>query len=388
MQCYSQRGGGNHFKYPLPLSADTEDKLVWNGNSSGRFTVSSCYIQILRSNGVLGSDQCDWKWLWRKKLPARIIYFLWLLRQRKILTNKACLARGIQMDDKCKSCACQEDESHIFRDCVNAKLIWHKLNPIFLENLRVLNFSEWFDKNLKCKVCNDSGNPDWSITFASTIWNIWKSRNDFQFNDVAINHDQVALKSRALSEEIHKAFLNNNDQINSTEVRLIKWNFPSIGAFKINTDGSVGQWERGSYGGLVRNNQGKWIEGFCGYIGWSTMIKAELWAIRYALKLCKERNWEGVPIESDCQTAVLLIQGEEDEENHPDRILIEDCRKLITEMNTAVSHIFREANRCADKLAKLGVNQGEREVRMLIPPENLIEDLRADMQRVHFERGM
>ncbi|KAM7490880.1 hypothetical protein LguiA_033801 [Lonicera macranthoides] len=45
-------------------------------------------------------------------------------------------------------------------------------------------------------------------------------------------------------------------------------------------------------------------------------------------------------------------------------------------------------HRCADKLAKLEGNQGERAVRLLVPPEDLIEDIRADEQGVHFEKGM
>lgn len=51
------------------------------------------------------------------------------------------------------------------------------------------------------------------------------------------------------------------------------------------------------------------------------MIKAELWAIRHALKLCKDLNWIVVPIETDCQIAMNLIHGEEDEEHHPERRL-------------------------------------------------------------------
>ena len=110
------------------------------------------------------------------------------------------------------------------------------------------------------------------------------------------------------------------------------------------------------------------------------MIKAELWAIRYALKLCKDRNWISVLVESDSQSAVNLINGEEDVDIHQDRILIEDCRRLIRDMNTSVLHVLREANKFSDKLAKIGGKQGEQAVRMLIPTEDIIEDLKADIQ--------
>lgn len=47
---------------------------------------------------------------------------------------------------------------------------------------------------------------------------------------------------------------------------------------------------------------------------------------------------------------------EPDVNNHPDKILIEDCRKLIEEMEATLTHTLREGNRCADLLGKMGIN--------------------------------
>lgn len=69
--------------------------------------------------------------------------------------------------------------------------------------------------------------------------------------------------------------------------------------------------------------------------------------------------------------------GEEDEESHSNRVLV------FRDMNTVVMHVFREGNRCADKLAKLRGMQSENAIRILVPLEELIEDLRADMQQGH-----
>lgn len=89
----------------------------------------------------------------------------------------------------------QEDESHIFRNCVNSKLIWQKVRLGFLENMSGLEFIDWLDENLKNKGSNAEEGLQWCITFGAIIWNIWKARNDFQFNDNAINCDQVTIKS-------------------------------------------------------------------------------------------------------------------------------------------------------------------------------------------------
>lgn len=191
---------------PLPISTTLEDSIAWVGSGSGKFSVGNCYHQIIKKKASLTNAQHGWKWLWKKKLRSRIIHFLWLVRQRKILTNKACMRRGIGQDYQCKSCSQQEDESHIFKDCFTAISIWNKINPSFLESSGDISFELQLDKNLKDQVSGTTTNLNWSTLFVATIWNIWKGRNDFQFNDVSINPDQIVIKSRMLAFDIFKAF--------------------------------------------------------------------------------------------------------------------------------------------------------------------------------------
>lgn len=42
------------------------------------------------------------------------------------------------------------------------------------------------------------------------------------------------------------------------------------------------------------------------------------------LKLCKERNWKNIIIETDGLVAVNLIKDDEGEETHPNQVLIDD----------------------------------------------------------------
>ena len=160
------------------------------------------------------------------------------------------------------------------------------------------------------------------------------------------------------------------------------------GFLKINTDGSSTlNNHRGSFGGLVRTDQGKWVEGFCGYIGYADSLKAELWGLRHALKLCKDRNWRRTMIESDCLNAIKLINDDNEDDSHPYRILIVDCKILLRETEARAVHILREANRCADVLAHIGGEQNETEVRMLIPPNEVAEELKCDLRGVAYGRG-
>lgn len=96
-----------------------------------------------------------------------------------------------------------------------------------------------------------------------------------------------------------------------------------------------------------------------------------------------------MPIETDCLVAIDLINHEEDEEenNHPDIILIQDCKNLKREMDTPIRHIPWEANCCADKFAKIGGTQKKRLARILVSPNQLIEDLIEDIEGNGIPRG-
>lgn len=65
-------------------------------------------------------------------------------------------------------------------------------------------------------------------------------------------------------------------------------------------------------------------------------------------------------------------------------IMIEDCRFLIWEINAVVVHVQREANRCMDKLAKIGGTQSKQVLRMLVLAEERMEDLKACFSYLSF----
>lgn len=70
-----------------------------------------------------------------------------------------------------------------------------------------------------------------------------------------------------------------------------------------------------------------------------------------------------------------LINEEEGVENNPNSIIIEDCKVIKGEMDAIINHVLREASRCADVLARMGREQNEQEVRMLVPPNEIIEEM-------------
>ena len=107
---------------PLPISSLIEKRDIpsWGLSGNGKFSIGSCYLHILNREGIITSLDPNWKWLWKLKLPMRIIQFLWLVKLDRILSNQMCVRRGISNNSSCKHCGLEESANHIFRTCTRA----------------------------------------------------------------------------------------------------------------------------------------------------------------------------------------------------------------------------------------------------------------------------
>ena len=60
----------------------------------------------------------------------------------------------------------------------------------------------------------------------------------------------------------------------------VRWKLPSLGWFKLNTDGSAMGYPGPAGGdGLICDDHGRWVKGFLRRIGKVSSLEAELWAI-------------------------------------------------------------------------------------------------------------
>jgi ribonuclease HI len=133
---------------------------------------------------------------------------------------------------------------------------------------------------------------------------------------------------------------------------------PPLGWFKLNTDGSsLGNPGLAGGGGVIRNHVGDWVGGFSRAIGFTTSVQAELRALKDGLLLAIDLEILNLEIEMDSLVAVELINSI----TTPNAFLstiVTDCRYLMERFELcSLKHIFREANGCADLLAKAGCDQ-------------------------------
>ncbi|KAK3220790.1 hypothetical protein Dsin_014760 [Dipteronia sinensis] len=98
----------------------------------------------------------------------------------------------------------------------------------------------------------------------------------------------------------------------------------------------------------------EWLGGFALNRGVGSVIDAELWGIFVGLKIIWKAGFKKVIIESDSQSIVALLSNDSPT-NNPLFSIIQACRSLINnEWSCNIHHVYRESNRVADYLAKMG----------------------------------
>jgi hypothetical protein len=278
----------------IPISASgNHDCCSWSPNPNGNFSVGTAYKALIIFNDDHTDLHIDYSWLWKLKIPPKIQMFLWLLLQNKILTAQNTTIRGITNNPNWKGCGRLESASHIFRNCDVALSVWDHYKIQDKPQLHSNSFPEWIKINLTNKKTIQHENHQWGSLFAFLIWNLWCSRNKVLFENEKSNHNNILFKSFFMNKDNFNALndasllspvnCNNSLNANSKCLRnpnLIQWFCPPTGKLKINTDGGCSiETGLGCYGGIIRDDKGAWIEGFCGRIGGSNPLSAELWGL-------------------------------------------------------------------------------------------------------------
>ena len=291
-------------------------------------------------------------------------------------------------DEGCPVCQ-REPETilHALRDCPRVKQIWSQLgvkgnNSDFWKS----NLHKWLHNNGKERGSLIQGKPPWRILFNFAVWCIWKSRNSFVFNRKSPNPNLYREISNQAAEFMFCVSSPRNPVRRFN--KRIKWEKPPIGWKKLNTDGStIGGMERVGCGGVVRDEHGKWVAGFTRHIGITNIFAAELWGLRDGLLLCRILNISCLIVEIDAKVIVDVMKNSA-YVNQIISPILDDCRQLMTGFQQVqLKHCYRQANRCADLMARLGANQEQDYMLFSSPPVDLAKTLEDDCLGVAFNRS-
>ena len=162
-------------------------------------------------------------------------------------------------------------------------------------------------------------------------------------------------------------------------LKSIRWEKPRNGWLTQNSDGlAAGNSGTTRGGGLIRDGNGEWVTGFARKFGTATSFLAELWTLQDGLLLCLQVHAQAVFIELDAKVTVDAFNLQTYSNTIVSSIM-DDCRHLVTQIpQTRFKRVYREANRCADFLAKLGTSLERDFIVFSIPHVDLLSILKAN----------
>ena len=118
-------------------------------------------------------------------------------------------------------------------------------------------------------------------------------------------------------------------------IKMIRWERPYRGWYKLNTDGSViGNPRVAGGGGVLKDEAGVWVKGFARQIGRTTNFLAELWALRDGFIMCSELHINDLEIDLDAKVIADLINSSRSS-NASNSSIVADCRLLISSFSSS-----------------------------------------------------
>ena len=125
---------------------------------------------------------------------------------------------------------------------------------------------------------------------------------------------------------------------------------------------------------MLRCSSKDWIAGCLRKLENTLSILAELWALKDGLLLAKQLNLENIFVDMDAEFLVYFLSNSS-VVNLSLEPLLSDSRNLMKMfLNCIVAHVYREANRFANKLVRLGVDLHSDHLILYNPPP-VVEDL-------------
>ncbi|XP_027061039.1 uncharacterized protein [Coffea arabica] len=253
---------------------DTKDRLFWAHSASGEYTVKSGYRSAQE-----------------RKIGRRVrnSHEESGCRNEGILpVNENIKAGSMQGNPLCKCCeVCSESTEHMLFLCNHAEAIW-KMAPIQWDGLESLRgkFWLWWSELVEATV-REKGEEH--ITFTvNLLWQIWKDRNEINFNGKGRAPGVVVHK--ALTEwleyqEIQGEGMEEERELRQRVRKQERWAAPDKGWIKLNTNAALNQQtNKAGWGIVARDWKGKLVATLaCPSFTYSAPILEEALAIRTAM---------------------------------------------------------------------------------------------------------
>ncbi|XP_058755137.1 uncharacterized protein LOC131628302 [Vicia villosa] len=316
----------------VPLVADVlEDRLVWQEEKNGEYSVKSGYRLLKelqgspRSFGIEGS----WKHLWNISAPPRAKHLLWRICRCCLPTRSKLQQHHVQCPSLCPWCDLEdEDEWHVFFVCISTSQSWRAAGLSAIIEPRLYSFHD--AKSLIFDVCRREDRRD-AGRFAVLLVVIWRSRNNVVWQDTRDDALRIGLQAYHCW---YDWFLARDDH-NSGVVHNIPtvWTPPMPNQVKCNVDAgfnnACGTTNRGW---CFKDHLGRFVSaGVSWNVGFLSVIEAEATALKESIQSAISLCLSHVIFESDCQVVVQSIHNTHCEQSIAGRndIAIADALEVV-----------------------------------------------------------
>ncbi|KAK7268860.1 hypothetical protein RIF29_21569 [Crotalaria pallida] len=261
---------------------------IWSHKTDEVYKAASGYRWLCHRRG--GFDmETYWSWLWKIQCSEKIKVLLWLMLHYAIPTNSLRFSRNLASSPQCSRCGTSlETVLHCVGDCPASLELWFHfgfLSPDFF----VHEVHQWVKKMLEDVA---------PLKFLVVLWWSWRWRNALFLNSEDWSLDNICFRVNMLLADMSSAF--NLEPLPTRSVRVVAWCKPPPSLVKLNVDGCFRSGENWvGFGGLLRDEGGTWIKGFVGKHHSTSILLAELLALKNGLLMAWEAGFRDVQCETD-----------------------------------------------------------------------------------------
>jgi hypothetical protein len=176
-----------------------EDVWRWKLDDNGVFSVKSAYIRlksVIDTEDVWGEEEKRvFANLWKCPAPSKVVAFAWKALLNRVPTKANLLVRNVLHPDVSINCVlcneAAESTNHLFLHCNFASLVWSRLMTwlnchfVIPHNL----FVRW--ECWRIRGGNKNRSRGLWLIWLTTIWILWRVRNDIIFKGITQGVDEV-----------------------------------------------------------------------------------------------------------------------------------------------------------------------------------------------------
>ncbi|KAM6547704.1 hypothetical protein CsatB_019380 [Cannabis sativa] len=214
--------------------------------------------------------------------------------------------------------------------------------------------------------------------FLCTSWFIWFNRNKALKGQAFDPTHAILNLAHCFMEDYHSSLTASAPTVRpSHNLVSSSWSPPAAGLLKLNVDATISKVKgKAGFGGVIRNNEGLLVAALAQpYIGRGAVATLEAKSLLTLLRWCIDEHFLVHEVETDCKAITdALSHHKEDISVFGDLIRqIKDTLSLFPAAR--LSHVNREANSLADKLAYRALGLDEVAIWIGDDPCDLIEFL-------------